>query len=691
MSSTSRYRYDLDGLRGIAIAFVVIFHVFVGKVSGGVDVFLLLSGYFFLGSQLRNAYRKEASLNPWWPLWRTIRRLYPALVVVLVATLVLISAFTPGLRQMTIAYQFIASLGYFQNWELIKQGQAYNAASDAVSPLQHLWSMAVQGQFYIFAILFACLVGLIVRRRRADARIVAGLPLLVVTSLSMFIAFTATDWQHNYYSTFSRMWELTLGAVLLLFCSNWRISPKAGKAMVATGLIMVLSTGLLFDGARQFPGPAALYPIGGAALIIIGGNGQGVLASAFMRWLGRIAYPLYLWHWPLLIVVMNISHDPTPPLWMGLAIIAVSVLLAQATHLWIEQPLRQHAARPKRGELRVRKALRTLKTPTGALRATAIPVMLATCIAAAFVPRAWLAEVEELYTVRLDPAVYPGVGELEGKAVPDAEWAPDPYTLTRRVGPAWAHWCVALESADPSYVPYDERPEDCTFGDTRSKVTAYAIGGSHTDQWTQVLDALGKEHGFKVVAILRQGCPATLDEEGLVNEDCERFNEQLVQRLEEDQPDFVITTTTRPTWQPGEPMEGVPDGYVRFWRELDALGIPMVGFRDNPWLRDPDGTPRMGALCAADTGDAEACGTPRADFYREEDPALDVLVNPEEQISIDTAELICDEEVCPAVLGNIYVYRDDNHLTNAIAMSAKQQVWEQMRDLVESIKNKKLK
>ena len=75
--NASKYRYDLDGLRGIAIAFVVLFHVFVGRVSGGVDVFLLLSGYFFLGAQLRYATREGANLNPWWPFWRTLRRLVP--------------------------------------------------------------------------------------------------------------------------------------------------------------------------------------------------------------------------------------------------------------------------------------------------------------------------------------------------------------------------------------------------------------------------------------------------------------------------------------------------------------------------------------------------------------------------------------------------------------------------------------
>ena len=208
------YRYDLDGLRGLAIALVVFFHVFIGRVSGGVDVFLLLSGYFFLGSQLRYAARDDASLNPWWPMWRTIRRLVPALALVIGVTVVLVLIATPWLMNIEFAQQISASLLYYQNWELTRQEAAYAAAAPEISPLQHLWSMSVQGQFYLAAIAFALLLAALLRSRREHITRVAGPILIVITIVSFAYAsrFGVYGTPANYYSTFSRLWELSLGA-----------------------------------------------------------------------------------------------------------------------------------------------------------------------------------------------------------------------------------------------------------------------------------------------------------------------------------------------------------------------------------------------------------------------------------------------------------------------------------------------
>ena len=164
------YRHDLDGLRGIAIVLVAVFHVWFGRVSGGVDVFLALSGFFFGGRLLRAALTPGSSLSPVPEVTRLVRRLLPALVVVLAASAVLTILVQPETRWETFADQSLASLGYYQNWELANTASNYLRAGEAVSPLQHIWSMSVQGQFYIAFLALIFGFAFILRRLLAQAR-----------------------------------------------------------------------------------------------------------------------------------------------------------------------------------------------------------------------------------------------------------------------------------------------------------------------------------------------------------------------------------------------------------------------------------------------------------------------------------------------------------------------------------------
>src|SRR3984957_2544070 len=164
------YRHDLDGLRGIAIALVAMFHVWFGRVSGGVDVFLALSGFFFGGKLPRAALNPASSLSPVPEVVRLVRRLLPALVVVLAGCAVLTILVQPQTRWETFADQSLASLGYYQNWELANTASDYLRAGEAVSPLQHIWSMSVQGQFYVAFLLVVAACAYLFRGLFRDSR-----------------------------------------------------------------------------------------------------------------------------------------------------------------------------------------------------------------------------------------------------------------------------------------------------------------------------------------------------------------------------------------------------------------------------------------------------------------------------------------------------------------------------------------
>ena len=266
------YRHDLDGLRGIAIALVAVFHVWFGRVSGGVDVFLALSGFFFGGRLLRTALTPGASLWPVPEVTRLVRRLLPALVVVLAASAVLTILIQPETRWETFADQSLASLGYFQNWELANTASDYLRAGEAVSPLQHIWSMSVQGQFYIAFLALIFSFAYLFRRRLGKYMRMSFVVLLSSLTIASFIyAIFAhnADQATAYYNSFARAWELLLGALLgaLVPYVRWPMWLRTTVAVVA--LAAILSCGALIDGVKEFPGPWALVPVGATMLFIL--------------------------------------------------------------------------------------------------------------------------------------------------------------------------------------------------------------------------------------------------------------------------------------------------------------------------------------------------------------------------------------------------------------------------------------
>lgn len=685
---------DLDGLRGYAIALVVIFHVFVGRVSGGVDVFLFLSGYFFLGGQLRYALRPNPNLNPWWPLWRTIRRLVPALVLVLLATLGGIELVAPELLNGGLVRQFTASLLYYQNWELTAQNAAYAAASDTTSPLQHLWSMSVQGQFYVFGILMGTLVAWAVTkagagRDRARSGALWLLAAITVASFAYASRFGLTGTPVNYYSTFSRAWELSLGA-LLAFVPAKRYIPQswAGPAALA-GIVLITITGVVIPTSLAFPGPLALLPLTGAALVILSGNSNPVsevLASRPMTWLGSIGYCLYLWHWPVLIIVTASAGFHRPPPLVGVCVIAASLALAHVTHVLLEDPLRQHGKRPQAGDNPVAQARASMRTGAGAARAGGGVLVAAMFIGALCIQPVWQHRVDQ-ESKPLDPGTYPGAMALAGAEVPSAKPQPDPGLIGGIFPPIGEEDCMIFLPEAPDAMP---RP-DCVYGDPEAQTTVVMTGGSHIEPFVVPLDALGKEHGFKVVPYVRQECPLLVGGDDLfdvVSETCAEWSRNAYEEIRGLRPNLVISTSTRPAGHAGAvgtSADMVPDAYANLWQTLAADGIPFMGLRDNPWIFDASGTPLDPNVCIVAGGSEADCSMPTREVYPYPDPAAPYLDGNANLFSVDTSAWYCNVEVCPPQIGNVYVYRDQNHISNAYARSLAPLLWQELRRVFDAI------
>jgi len=319
-----------------------------------------LFGGKLLRAALNPAGGRTGSLSPVSEVIRLVRRLLPALVVVLAACAVLTILVQPETRWETFADQSLASLGYYQNWELASTVADYLRAGEAVSPLQHIWSMSVQGQFYIAFLALVFGFAFLFRRRLGDRLRTTFVLLLSVLAVASFV-YAIVAHQSNqataYYDSFARAWELLLGALVgaLVPYIRW---PMWLRTVIATvALAAVLSCGALIDGVKEFPGPWALVPVGAAVLFILAGaNRQAhpttrdklplpnrLLAAEPLVRLGAMAYSLYLWHWPLLIFWLAYTGHRHANFIEGTAVLLLSGVLAYLTTRFVEDPLRHRA------------------------------------------------------------------------------------------------------------------------------------------------------------------------------------------------------------------------------------------------------------------------------------------------------------------------------------------------------------
>ena len=687
------YRHDLDGLRGIAIALVAVFHIWFGRVSGGVDVFLALSGFFFGGRLLRTALTPGASLWPMPEVTRLVRRLLPALVVVLAASAVLTILVQPETRWETFADQSLASLGYYQNWELASTASDYLRAGEAVSPLQHLWSMSVQGQFYIAVLALIFLFALLFRRllgKYMRTWLVVLLGSLTIASFVYAIVAHNADQATAYYNSFARGWELLLGALVgaLVPYIRWPMWLRTAVAVVA--LAAILSCGALIDGVKEFPGPWALVPVGATMLFILSAanrlaephtgadarsNRNGarlpapnrLLATAPFVSLGAMAYSLYLWHWPLLIFWLSHTGRPHVNFIEGAAVLVVSGVLAYLTTKFVEEPLRykapptQPALHPAAPSPAVVVPLRSrMRRPTIVL-GSVVALLGVALTATSFTWREHVtvqrANGKELSG--LSSRDYPGARALLNQAkVPKLPMRPTVLEAKKDLPVSTNDGCISdFDSAEVI---------NCTYGDKAATRTIALAGGSHAEHWITALDLLGQLHHFKVVTYLKMGCPLTTEKKPLVMGDnrpyptCREWNQRVMPKLLADHPDYVFTTSTRP-WniKPGDVM---PASYIGIWEAFSQNNISILAMRDTPWLVR-NGRPYFPADCLADGGDAISCGIKRSAVLSARNQTLDFVGRFPLLKPLDMSDAVCRKDFCRAVEGNVLLYHDSHHIS----------------------------
>jgi peptidoglycan/LPS O-acetylase OafA/YrhL len=650
------FRLDIQGIRGFALVLVLLCHAGVPWAEGGfvgLDVFFVLSGYLITGLILTEIDRRDGvSLLGFYA--RRARRLLPLAVTVL-AFIVVVSAilFSPA-RNDSVSGDVIAAALYFVNWHFVAEAVDYFAfESPTVSPVQHYWSLSVEEQFYLlWPMLVIAVLGVSRRAGLGHRGLLAGLVgVLTAASVAYGVWFSEVAPQQAYFSTLARGWELGLGCALaLVLPAGLRLPRALAVALSAGGLAVLTYLTLTLSDDVAYPGWIALAPTLATVAIIVAGTATvatlpiRALSQAPLQYLGRISYAWYLWHWPLLVFAATLVGPLSVR--ASVAVTLIAWVPTIVTHHLIEERFRRSralAARPRR-------ALRLGVSCTVA--AVVLGVVLG--IAQPHIPVASGAEAIGAHAI---------------------ERGDDAQRVARAIRPDLRHANDdrGASFADGCHIKNDQRVRSprCAYGDLGSPKRVTLMGDSHALQYAPGMIALAKHRGWRLESLTMAGCTvATVHLRQQVGQQCDRWRENTLRRIERARPALVVVTTGtvdryavrdaagRPLdRKASEPL--LEAGMRRTLRRLRATGAEVVVLRDQgkvPFdpvdcvsahrntLHDCAFRPRRPAAQAFDARAARRVAGVRL---------------------IDPLPYLCrqDRNRCPAVIGNVLVYRNTYHVS----------------------------
>ena len=635
---SSRFRPDIEGMRGIAVLLVVLFHCGVPGFGGGftgVDVFFALSGYLITGLIL-NEIARTGSLSFRNFYARRARRLLPAAGLVILSTLLLGQLVYSPIEIAKFAKWASYTSLYISNLMFVRDASNYFASDVATNPFLHTWSLAVEEQFYL---LWPALIAVGLLLMKSRRRLATLLILLSAVSLVLCIWLTHHRQPWAFFSLPTRAWEFGLGGLAcMVSAQELRLHPLWTKVLGWGGLLAVLAGGYAYSSQTRFPGIAALLPVVGTLATLAAGTSgipsalSVLLGNPILQVLGRLSYSWYLWHWPILLMTM--VRFPSAS-WRGkLLAAAVALLLAQITFLVLEKPVRMSSFLIARPALSL--GLVVLTAATGITGARIVQGRAERSLAAGDQARFWAAAND-----------------------------------TR---PLFDGHCVA-----PAGVA---AVMQCEYGDRQSGTSAVLFGDSHAEHWFPALELIANEKHWHLFTLLKASCPAarvqvysvTLKRQDV---ECSSWRESALQRIVQLHPNLVILSEkdglvanhTHPTGLGSHAISAKEwgEGIRSTVSYLDSHGIGTVLIADVP--RAGFDVPICLSRAAAHDWAPQDCEPKREtalneDARQAEDAAIIGLANVR---LLDFADTLCTGPFCQPVIGGEVVFRDSNHLTSSFA------------------------
>jgi peptidoglycan/LPS O-acetylase OafA/YrhL len=659
-------RLDIQGLRAVAVGLVVLSHAGVSQVSGGyigVDVFFVISGFLITSLLLRElATTGRVSVRSFYA--RRALRLLPASSVVVAVTLSGAWLFLSKARLAEYAGDALAGALYTVNFRLAAAGTDYLAQNSPPSPFQHFWSLAVEEQFYLVWPLLLLLTWRAARGRRG--LVAVPLAVLCLGSFAAGVLVTDSSASWAYFGSLTRAWELGAGALLALAADRLQRLPAAVAAPLTwLGLACVALAAVWYDDETPFPGHHALLPVAGTVLVLAGGSaptrrGAGwLLGRRPLVRLGGLSYGWYLWHWPLLVIAPAAlgRADGTADVPLALGLSAAALGLAWLTLRLVENPVRFHRAfrgRPRRA-LALGVAL-SAGVSALSLTAAAVPPAIEVGDPAPALSRA-LSDAPAPQT-RLTELLTSSPTALPSNLAP-----PLPRVKSSRSA-------VYRDSCHVDHAATGTRP--CVYGARSSSRTVVLFGDSHAAQWFPALQRLATARGWRLVSLTKASCKIA-DVTIVSNHEpytaCDTWRSNAMARIRTLRPVLVVVSSSDagdPARPAADPLRQWTTGFENTFRTLGATGTRVAALLDTPW---PKGDP---IDCAARNSlQLRACANHLPDATRDATRGLAIRTAASTTATtvIDPTPWLCAPHtgICPVVVADTAVYRDDSHLSEAYA------------------------
>ncbi len=643
-------RRDIEGLRAISIAMVVLYHYFPAAMPGGyvgVDVFFVISGYLITLTLVQQSAAAPSRLQALLGFWmRRARRLLPQ------ALLLLSFCATAGLwlseySRKKLGSDIFWSAYYSVNWLYVLRATNYlRWDENKLGILLNFWSLAVEEQFYLvwpLVVLGLCPPGSSSGRRWLAWSAIS----LAVASLVYGVWLAQVNMTLAFFASPARFWELLVGAGLAMAWpgeSESHRRPWLGELMAGLGLVCIAGAGWTFSEETRHPGLITLWPVLSAASVIAAARWQPLslvaraLAWRPIQYLGARSYGIYLWHWPLMILGRHLLGPASAEAAWGC--LALSLVVAEASWRFVETPARFQWAQD-----------------WSARRILVLALIASSCVAmAGFGLRAMsVSSGRELLALK------PGASALGAQL-------PAQGVVEQDLPTTYGKGChLALEALHSG---------PCEFGDTEAAERVVLFGDSHAAQWFPALDEVARRQHVRLVAWTKSSCPAV--DVSIWNQvargvfaQCDAWRSEVMERLLRDPPRRVILSNLidEPLWLvdtvSGRLLRGREaqvrwrEGLVRVVQRLQQVGTEVVVLRDTP-------RPRPDIMdCLYSASKVDQCSLPLHEAMSS--PTLDLEAAREARAVVwDLSPRICPDGECPVVLGGPpwqVVYRDTNHLT----------------------------